>query len=155
MDKTLSNFGIVFIGMAFYFCEKRRVSDISSLTKEQQKQQEEDALHLLFKISDSDNSGYVEPSELCLILDNLGWEVTSEQAMHAVVQIHEATGIDDPDKTTTPKGGFCMYEEQFVTAMTRLEVVVELVILFADVVRLAASCTSCSRSSTTSTTKRS
>ena len=108
---------IMIVGYIGYRFEKHRVMDTSNFSTAERKQQEEDALHLLFKISDSDNSGYVEPNELCKILVNLGWDgITQDDALYVMVELNK--NESDVSKTHTAKGGICMYEESFVKAMT-------------------------------------
>jgi CRP-like cAMP-binding protein len=108
---------IVGIGYVGYLLERHRVMDESNFTSAERKKQEEDALHLLFKISDSDNSGYVEPKELCKILENLGWDgIPIEKGLYVMAELN--TDEADETRTHTAKGGICMYEEAFVTAMT-------------------------------------
>jgi hypothetical protein len=69
---------------------------------------EEQALHSLFHLADSDHSGAVDPAELATILRSLGWSV-SVQTAHELVEII----IKKPNN----HGLFLLNEEQFLKSV--------------------------------------
>ena len=106
---------VCFLGWIAYLNESRRMTKLQQhFTQREVQMHEEEALHLLFKLSDSDNSGHVEPIELCGILENLGWEVEVDVAL---LIIHALTSKAGTYKRTTKKGNACLHEAMFIESL--------------------------------------
>ena len=60
---------------------------LTTMTPEKSKIKEEEALHLLFQLADSDHSDHIDPSELMGILRQLGWKMDLKTSMRLCEKI--------------------------------------------------------------------
>jgi CRP-like cAMP-binding protein len=116
---------IVFFAFAEYVFEKNKLrSQLSNMTGIERKHREEEALHLLFKIADSDNSGHIDPSETKDILTQLGWRgVDVSTSVKLLIAI--GANLDD-------HGSYILTEAEFVEGMVSGTLTKELVKLKDD-----------------------
>ena len=92
----------------FHYAKIAMKYRLKALTDKDKTHIEEQALHSLFHLADSDNSGEVDPAELASILSALGWKV-SVQTCHELVEMI----IKKPND----HGLFLLNEEQFLASV--------------------------------------
>merc|ERR1711865_1360372 len=100
---------IVTLTLANYSCfETSRKLHRLTLSEEEKKEMEQEALHSLFILADEDNSGHVDSAELAGILKAIGWKLTIKSA-HALVE--------NICKRPNEHGLYVLTERQFLDAM--------------------------------------
>ena len=107
---TMMPVGVAVSGMAEYWASRRlMVRRLQLMTAERKQKKEQEALHLLFKIADADNSGHIDPGELMKILQQLGWKrLDLDIALHIARQV---------GAKLNRFGRYTMTELNFVSAM--------------------------------------
>lgn len=101
---------VILFAFAEYRFEKRGLRlRLSNMSGAERVIQEKNALHLLFKIADSDNSGHIDPSETKNILSQLGWRHIS---LEISVKLMETVGASLNDH-----GSYTLSESEFVSSM--------------------------------------
>ena len=107
---TLIPVGVAIVGLAEYCASsKLMVRRLQLMTAERKQKKEEEALHLLFKIADADNSGQIDTGELMVILQQLGWKGLD---LDVVLRCALQTGAK-----LNQFGIYTMTERSFVAAM--------------------------------------
>jgi hypothetical protein len=107
---TMMPISIAVIGLIEYLLAHRlMVRRLSLMTDERKKKKEQEALHLLFKIADSDNSGVIDPAEMMSLLQQLGWRGLN---LDHSVEISRKVGA-----TLDQRGKYVLTEHCFVQAM--------------------------------------
>jgi len=103
---------ICLVGLIWYCINKKMsIRSRSNLTPQKRRELEAEALSTLFKISDKDHSGIIEPAELCDILKQMGWLATNKKALFVMIELnggfekgrtdHGGIGIDEPEFVKT------------------------------------------------------
>ena len=101
---------IIIFAFAEYAYAKRSLrSQLSNMTGIERKHREEEALHLLFKIADSDNSGHIDPAETRNILTQLGWRGV-DVSMSVKLLMSIGANLDE-------HGSYILTEAEFVEGM--------------------------------------
>ena len=101
---------IIIFAFAEYAHAKRSLrSQLSNMTGIERKHREEEALHLLFKIADSDNSGHIDPAETRNILTQLGWRGV-DVSMSVKLLMSIGANLDE-------HGSYILTEAEFVEGM--------------------------------------
>ena len=108
---TFLPFGIVVMAF-FQLCYDRRNMQhrLAHMSADTKRAAVKEALHLLFRIADSDNSGVIDPAELQAILKQLGWKNVH---MALAAEVSQLVGA-----TMNHSGLFVLSEDAFVTSMT-------------------------------------
>ena len=100
---------IVTLTSVNYSCfETSRKLHRLTLSEEEKKEMEQEALHSLFILADEDNSGLVDSAELAGILKAIGWKLTIKSA-------HEL--VENICKRPNDHGLYVLTERQFLDAM--------------------------------------
>ena len=77
---------ILILASINYSCFKTSLKlRLLTMSEEEKIEEEEEALHSLFKLADKDNSGNVDSAELADILKALGWKVTIKSVVCCVL----------------------------------------------------------------------
>jgi hypothetical protein len=80
---------ICILAFAFveYNCTQRSARNkLAKMPAEEKAMHHREALHQLFKLADSDHSGFIDPVELSLILRQLGWKTSVAEAKDIMAQ---------------------------------------------------------------------
>jgi CRP-like cAMP-binding protein len=79
---------IVVLALVDYKCERRSLAKrLANMSSDDKELYERESLHLLFQLADRDNSGHIDPSELAVILKQLGWTTDLETAKAVMASI--------------------------------------------------------------------
>ena len=101
---------ICLVGLVWYCINKKMsIRSRANLTPKKRRELEAEALSTLFKISDKDHSGIIEPDELCGILKEMGWLATNKKALFVMIELNGGF-----EKGRTDHGGIGMDEPEFV-----------------------------------------
>ena len=104
---------ILILASINYSCFKTSLKlRLLTMSEEEKIEEEEEALHSLFKLADEDNSGNVDSAELADILKALGWKVTIKSAHELLEKICKSTC-----HATHQKHMYQLSERQFIDAM--------------------------------------
>ena len=108
---TFLPFGIIVMALVQLCCDRRNMHRrLARMSADAKRAAVKEALHLLFRIADSDNSGVIDPAELKAILKQLGWK---NVPMALAAEVSQLVGA-----TMNQSGLYVLSESAFVASMT-------------------------------------
>ena len=97
---------IVLLALVDYRCHRASLARrLVRMTEQEKTRTEAEALHLLFRLTDVDRSGRVDPAELVAILRQLGWTTTVEGAK-ALMAVTDGVETNDSGFAMLPEDAF-------------------------------------------------
>jgi hypothetical protein len=97
----------------FLSARKRMLKKITRMTNNEKRLEEENALHMLYHISDLDGEGSIDSDELATVLRQLGWNVNAQGANEIMKHFHD----DGTKQWSDEFGHFVLAEAEFVKSM--------------------------------------